>query len=161
MYDLIVKIIDVSNDLATMKLIASTFNFYVSNKTRNLLEKCLICSFRQEITDAELRQEITEFRIYVLKLIFNMFRANSIKFHVFFIDILINSLIHDQQSSIKKNETLKNDVDYGDENSEGGVSDLNELYITELSINLIEYFFNIRPDLVDAYFELNIFNKYV
>jgi len=114
----------------------------MSTKARSLLEKCLICSFRKDFSEPEQRQEVLDLRIYVLKLIFNMFRANSIKFNAFFIEILINSLVEATSTSVGSS-----------------INDLNDQYTTELTINMIEYFFNVRPDLVDAYFELSIFNK--
>ena len=125
-----------------MKLIVSTFNFQISRNAKNLLEKCLICPIKSSSDD--IRQEITEFRIYVLKLIFNIFRSNIIKFNALFIDILINSIL---ASEIFNHEKVHD------------LYDLNDQYVLELTVNLIEYFINLRPDLVDAFFAMNIFNK--
>lgn len=144
-YDIVLKVIEASNDLVLMKLIVSTFNFQMSRNARNLLEKCLICSIKPSCdTSSDIRQEITEFRIYVLKLIFNIFRSNILKFNALFIDILINSILVNEIFNPEKVHDFY---------------DLNDQYVLELTVNLIEYFINLRPDLVDGFFSMNIFNK--
>ena len=75
-----------------MKLVISTFNYYNSIKARTLLEKCLCLKLEPDASN-ETKLAYSEFKIYAYKLIFNIFRANNLEFKVFFIDILLNSML--------------------------------------------------------------------
>ena len=132
LYDLIIRIIETSRDINIMKLIVSTFNYYVSIKTRTILEKCLCLTV---VDSAE--YSYSDFKIYTLKLIYNIFRACSSKFEAFFIDIILQSVILQ----------LENDSTY-----------LSNQFSMELSLNLVEFFLNHRPDLVSQLYKLNTFN---
>lgn len=132
-YDLLIRIIESAKDINIMKLIISTFNYYVSIKSRLILEKCMNLSVSQETE--EFIYNYSKFKVYALKLIFNTYRANSSKFEAFFIDIIINSIITNLEM---------NTHDY---------------FEIEFSLNLVENFLILRPDLISPLIKLNSINE--
>jgi len=148
LYELIIKIIDATRDINIMKLIVSTFNYYVSVKSRSILEKCMSlscaksdCSYQDETSCA-----YSEFKIYVFKLIFNIYRANCVKFEAFFIDVILHTIVSSEM--FNPDEELKAITS----------TNLNDQYVIELGLNLIEYFLNHRPDLTSPLIQLNSFD---
>jgi hypothetical protein len=97
LYDLVAKIVDHSGDFVAIRLIVTTFNIYVSVKARRLFEKSLMLSLSTigSLTSEpeETRQALFDLKTYILQLIRNMFRANPSKFHVFLVEILLNSIV--------------------------------------------------------------------
>jgi hypothetical protein len=145
MFDLLQRLIKSCrhrDDLNVSKLILSTCNYYTSKSARILLIEALEFVDVNRLLDVNMsKQSIeekleinTELKIYVLKLIFNIFRANPIRFGIFFVDIILNSLlryvINNNHCSTTTTTTVQT----------------NEEIIFELSLNLIEYFLNFRPD---------------
>jgi hypothetical protein len=137
-YDLILRTIETHKNLTLMKLTVSTLNYYVSSKARLILNKCL-CISPNEYSSNESREEYNEFKIYTIKLISNIFRANNLKFEVFFLEIILNSLIISESWYNEVNRTH---------------SSSNQILL-EMCLNLIEYLVNLRPDFIDSLLKLN------
>lgn len=125
-YDILVKIVETHRDVAFIKLCVSTLNYYTSPKSRVVLECALCCRAPNPAYN--------ELKIYIIKLILNLFRAHNLKFDAFFVVVLLKAMFttldHDGQS----------------------VSSLTKFFIEqvlELIVNALEYIFNLRPDLLD------------
>lgn len=143
-YETVLKIIELHKDLAFMKLVVSTFNFYESSQARFILEKslCIVPS----TSNRELIFNYNELKIYTLKLILNLFRANNLKFEAFFLDIIIKSIFAAFYST---EPNIPPSVQFSNEQ------------VIELCLNLLEYFINLRPDLVERLLRShnNLINK--
>ncbi len=145
MFALFTRIVEQYRDVSLMKLIVASFNFYTSTESRNLLTTCMCLSFRtfavmSNNTNAnDMIVEYVDFKIFALKAIFNIFRANSLKFECFFLNIMIKALLVYEELvefSVDKQDLLHSQ---------------NQQFF-ELSLNLIEYFVNLRPDFVEQLF---------
>lgn len=137
-YDLILRIIETHKSLILMKLTVSTLNYYVSSKARLILNKCL-CLSPNEFSSNESREEYNEFKIYTIKLIANIFRANNLKFDVFFLEVILNSLIVSETwyNEMSRTHSASNQI------------------LLEMCLNLIEYLVNLRPEFIDSLLKLN------
>lgn len=131
-YDLLVKIIETHHDVALIKLIVSVFNFYTSPKSRMILERAL-CSHPPRASHIS----YNELKIYILKLILNLFRAHNLKFEAFFVRIVFKCMAWTLDPDATSPE-LTPSMRFSDEQ------------VLELAINSIEYFFHLRPDLLDS-----------
>jgi hypothetical protein len=147
-YDLLMKIVDLYKDLALMKLICTCFNFYNSPKSRLLLERSLCLSISHldsQFKSQEYLESMNDLKIYILKLIFNYYRSNSLKFDAFFLDIIFKSLF---KLTENKNSLEKLLLDRELSLDQNKVENL-----IELSLNLIEYFLNQRPEFINRVLE--------
>ncbi len=146
--DLIIQIIEIYKDLNLMKLIVSTFNFYVSSKSRFILEKCLCMTVSVDdplFYNKKFIDNLNDFKFYTLKLIFNLYRANNRKFETFFLDIIFKSVFKliDNDNSWEK--VLLNRNMCLDQNK---IENL-----VEFTLNLIEYFLNQRREFINRVLE--------
>lgn len=133
-HDTIIGLIEKNKDLSFIKLILSVFNFYVSKPCRLILEKSLCLNSIYIKGDPSLILQYNELKLYILKLLLNLYRANNLKFEVFFVKILIQCLF-----SIKYIK-LENQ---GDEVKESF------RFLISLKLVHIEYYLSQRIDFVD------------
>lgn len=130
MHELIIKIIEFYRDVAFIKLVVSTFNFYTSPKSRLVLETSLSCQ-----SPKTNQANYNELKVYIIKLVLNLFRAHNSKFEAFYVQILLKSMF-----------TALTDDDFEDNSP---VAKYSNEQVLELSLNAVEYLFNLRPDFVD------------
>lgn len=145
-YDLIVKIIDIHHDVGLVKLVVSTFNFYTSPKSRVILERAL-CTRVLSRGASQTVLTYNELKIYMLKLVLNLFRAHNLKFEAFFVRILFKSML------------FALDSDDFDESMDSLLSPASVRFsneqVLELAINSIEYICHLRPDLLDQLLDVD------
>ena len=146
LYDLLIKIIETYRDVSLMKLIVCSFNYYISTKSRLILEKCL-CQSVSNLENSEQKDKYIDFKFFSFKLILNIFRANKLKFEVFFVDIILKSLLDDSQISFP-NYISTQPESYCIPNQ----------VLIEFGVNLVEYLINQRPDFIDS---LLIYDEFV
>lgn len=126
-YDLMVKIVEIHRDHSFIKLATSTLNYYTSPKSRLVLERALCSRVPQSV-----KSGYNDLKIYMIKLVLNLFRAHNLKFDSFFLRILIRSM-----SFALDDEETSPLVRFSNEQ------------VLELIISAVEYVVNLRPDLLD------------
>ena len=147
-YDLLAKIIDIYHDLNLMKLFVTTFNFYTSPKSRFILEKCMclsIASMDISFCTKDYIDNLNSFKFYALKIIFNLYRANNLKFETFFLDIIFKSIFKliDNENSWER-VLLDPQVNLCQNRIES---------LIEFSLNVVEFLLNQRPEFINLVLE--------
>lgn len=132
-YDLMVKIVEIHRDHSFIKLATSTLNYYTSPKSRLVLERALCSRVPQSV-----KSGYNDLKIYMIKLVLNLFRAHNLKFDSFFLRILIRSM-----SFALDDEETSPLVRFSNEQ------------VLELIIGAVEYVVNLRPDLLDRLLNLD------
>jgi hypothetical protein len=146
--NLIIQILEIYKDLNLMKLIVSTFNFYVSSKSRFILEKCLcmtVTTLDTAFYNKDFIDNLNDFKFYTLKLIFNLYRANNRKFETFFLDVIFKSVFKLIDDANSWEKVLLNRSMCLDQNK---IENL-----VEFTLNLVEYFLNQRREFINGVLE--------
>ena len=126
-YETLEVIVDTYQDVAFMRLIVASCNYFVSMRARALLRRCL-CMPYSSLTSRDHAEDHKCFKMYTLKLVANMFRVNNrVRLSAFFLDVVMSSM-------------LTSEADVG----------VNNQAVVELGMALVEHFVASRPDLVDA-----------
>lgn len=143
-FELLQRVIDTHKDLKVMKLVVTTFNFYTSHQSKYLLEKCLCMTVDRldlAFCQKEYLDNLNQFKFYALQVIFNLYRANSIKFSEIFLEIIFKSLFKLFENDSAWERVLIDPELNLDQNKYETV--------IELSLSLIEYFLNQRPEFIN------------
>jgi hypothetical protein len=145
--DLILQIVDIYKDLNLMKLIVSSLNFYQSPKSRLILERCLCMTVSGEQDAGFFKNEfidrLHDFKLYTLKLVFNLYRANNQKFETALLNVVFKSvfaLVDDRWESALLDPRL-------------GLDQNKIELLVEFTLNLVEFFLNQRPEFINKMLE--------